>query len=149
MSDKKETCRGASYRRQRSQELRAGFPVPEFPETSKISIKTIAFLHAYCREEPREIAARYPKCLTLADVHLALALYYRNRSEIDEEIENERRFNVRDSLASPSMTLPRVGLQSLIETASEEASPAVQLEKSRCPATVPADRSEGASVSIR
>jgi hypothetical protein len=117
MSDKKEPYRGANYRRQRSQELKAGCPVPEFPETSKVSIKQIAFLHAFCREEPREIAARYPKCLTLADVHLALAHYFRNPGPINEELKREMKFNTRDGLGSSTAALPRVGLSSLVDVA--------------------------------
>jgi hypothetical protein len=117
MSDKKERFRGESYRRQRSQELKAGFPVPEFPETSKISIKQIAFLHAYCREEPREIAARYPKCLSLADVHLALAHYFRDPGPIDNELKREIKFNTRNGLNSSTAALPRVGLSSLLDVA--------------------------------
>jgi hypothetical protein len=117
MSDKKEAYRGASYRRQRSQELKAGLPLPEFPETSKIGIKQIVFLHAYCREQPHEIAARYPKCLTLADVHLALAHYFRDREPIDSEIKREIAFNRRDGLESSTVSLPRVGLSSLVDVA--------------------------------
>jgi hypothetical protein len=117
MSDKKERFRGENYRRQRSQEMKAGFPVPEFPENSKIGIKTIAFLHAYCREEPREIAARYPKCLTLADVHLALAYYFRDYERYDAEIKQELAFNRRDGLISSTAALPRVGLSSLVDVA--------------------------------
>jgi hypothetical protein len=146
--NRKSNSRRGSFARE-GLEFKAGFPALDFPKDAKIGIKRIAYLHVYCSETPQEIAARYPRALTLADVHLALALYYRNRSQIDEEIERERGFNVRDSLGSPSMTLPRVGLQSLVETASEEVSPSVPLEKSRCRATVLADRSEGAPVSIR
>jgi hypothetical protein len=117
MADKKERFRGENYRRQRSMELKAGLPLPDFPETSKISIKQIAFLHAYCREEPREIAARYPKCLSLADVHLALAHYFRDPDPVDSEIKREIAFNLRDGLSTTTATLPRVGLSSLVDVA--------------------------------
>jgi hypothetical protein len=89
MSDRKERFRGHRFREQRSQELRAGFAVPPFPEASRISIKTIAFLHAYCREEPKEIAARFPKCLTLANVHAALCQYFTDPAPYDAEIKTE------------------------------------------------------------
>jgi hypothetical protein len=117
MGDKKEAYRGANYRRQRSQELKAGFPVPEFPESSRIGIKTIAYLHVYCREEPREIAARYPRCLTLADVHLALAHYFRDRERYDADIKKELAFNTREGLGCSAAALPRVGLSSLVDVA--------------------------------
>ena len=35
MSDKPERFRGENFRRQRSQELKAGYPVPEFPESPR------------------------------------------------------------------------------------------------------------------
>lgn len=89
-------------------EFKAGFPVPEFVPSSKFDIKHIAFLHAYCRLEPRQIASRYPKALTLADVHLALAHYFRNPGPIDEVIKRELEFNGRDGLKSSSMSLARV-----------------------------------------
>lgn len=107
MAEKKERFRGENYRRQRSQELKAGFPLPKFVPVKNINIKHIAYLHAYCRLEPRRIADRYPKVLSLADVHLALAHYFRDPSPIDEEIKRELDFNGRDGLASASMTLPR------------------------------------------
>jgi hypothetical protein len=97
--------------------MKAGLPVPEFPESSKIGIKTIAYLHVYCREEPREIAARYPKCLTLADVHLALAHYFRNPGPINEELKREMKFNTATGLGSSTAALPRVGLSSLVDVA--------------------------------
>ena len=60
MSDKPERFRGENFRRQRSQELKAGYPVPQFPEASRISIKTLGYLYAYCRLPPEEIAAKFP-----------------------------------------------------------------------------------------
>ena len=111
-----EKFRGQNYRRQRLQELKAGFPVPQLPE-SKISIKNIAYLHAYCREQPHEIAARFPRVLTLADVHLALANYFADRSAYDAQIKKELAFNTRDGLGSLAVGLPRVGLSSLVDIA--------------------------------
>jgi hypothetical protein len=106
MSD--ETNRRGRYGRRRAQEFKAGFPVPEFVSSSQIGIKHIAFLHAYCRLEPHLIAARYPKVLSLADVHLALAHYFRNPEPIDADIKRELAFNRGDGLASSAMNLPRV-----------------------------------------
>jgi hypothetical protein len=119
MTEKKEPYRGANYRRQRSQELKAGFAVPEFPETSKVDIKHIAYLHAYCRLEPHLIASRYPKLVTLADVHLALAHYFRDPEAIDAQIKRELKFNARDGLTS-AMTLPSIGLRTLAEMLAQE-----------------------------
>jgi len=107
MSDKPERFRGEKFRRQRSQGLKAGFPLPEFNQTSKLGIKQIAYLHRCCRIEPHLIAAKYPKALTLADVHLALAHYFRDPEPIDDEIKRELAFHSRESLSTESMTLPR------------------------------------------
>jgi hypothetical protein len=115
MSDKNERFRGESYRRQRSQELRAGFPVPEFPEASRISIKTLGYLYAFCGLRPEDIAAKYPKALTLADVFAGLSHYLRDRERIDAEIKRELVFNSASGLTAGS--LPRVGLSSLVDVA--------------------------------
>src|SRR5262245_59338173 len=70
------------------------------------SIKQIAYLHAYCGKEPKDIVAKYPKAVALADVHLALAHYFRDRGPIDAEIAAELKFNTQNSLGGHSMTLP-------------------------------------------
>jgi uncharacterized protein (DUF433 family) len=110
MSDKKERFRGESYRRQRSQEMRAGFAVPEFPEASRISVKTLGYLYAFCGLRPEEIAAKFPAKLTLADVFAGLSHYLRDRERIDAEIKRELAFNSGTGLSSASVSLPRVGL---------------------------------------
>ena len=118
MSDKRERYRGEAYRRQRTRELRASpFSVPAFPEASRISIKHIAFLHVYGGESPGEIASRYPKCLTLADVHAALCHYFRDPDPINAEIKLELAFNRGDGLKTQTAALPRVGLSSLVDVA--------------------------------
>ena len=117
MSEEQQTNRRGRYGKRR--EFKADFPLLTFPEDSKLSIKNIAYLHAYCRLQPDLIVSRYPKVLTLADVHLALAHYFRDREPVDAEIKRELAFNSRDSLGHSSMTLPGVGLQSLAELASE------------------------------
>jgi hypothetical protein len=96
------------YGRRRAEAFKTDFPVPEFLSSSQITIKNIAYLFVYCRLEPDLIVARNPKCLTLGDVFLALAHYFRNPEPIDAEIRGELAFNGRDGLASSSMTLPRV-----------------------------------------
>jgi hypothetical protein len=108
MSEKKERFRGENFRRQRSQELKAGYPVPHFPEGSKISIKSLGYLYAYCRPRPEEIAAKFPKSLTLADVFAGLSHYLRDRERIDSELKRELAFNGREGLTSSTVTLPRV-----------------------------------------
>ena len=105
MSDERTDWR---ERRRRAQEFKAGYPVPEFVVSSHITIKNIAYLSVYCQFEPHLIVARHPKVLSLADVHLALAHYFRNPEPIDAEIKSELAFHGRDGLASASMTLPRV-----------------------------------------
>ena len=117
MSDKKERYRGESYRQQRSQEMKAGFPVPEFPEASRISIKTLGYLYAYCRLPPEDIAAKFPKTLTLADVFAGLSHYLTDRERIDSEIKRELAFNTASGLNSSAASLPRVGLSSLVDVA--------------------------------
>src|SRR4051812_10975026 len=117
MTEKKERFRGENYRRQRSQELKAGFPVPEFSEASRINIKTLGYLYAYCRLRPEEIAAKYPKALTLADVFAGLSHYLTDRERIDSEIKRELAFNTASGLNSSAASLPRVGLSSLVDVA--------------------------------
>ena len=119
MTEEQQTNRRARYGRRRATEFKAGFSVPEFPETSKVDIKHIAYLHAYCRLEPHLIASRYPKLLTLADVHLALAHYFRDPEAIDAQIKRELKFNARDGLTS-AMTLPSIGLRMLAEMLAQE-----------------------------
>jgi hypothetical protein len=117
MTEKRERYRGESYRRQRSQELKAGYAVPQFPEASRISIKTLGYLYAFCRQQPEDIAAKYPKALTLADVFAGLSHYLRDRERIDAEIKSELAFNTATGLGSSTAALPRVGLSSLVDVA--------------------------------
>ncbi|MFO0888221.1 MAG: hypothetical protein U0790_03635 [Isosphaeraceae bacterium] len=108
MSEKRERFRGENFRRQRSQEPKAGYPVPVFPEGSRISIKNLGYLYAYCRLRPEDIAAKFPKALTLADVFAGLSHYLRDREQIDAEIKKDLAFNARDGLSGVPATLPRV-----------------------------------------
>jgi hypothetical protein len=112
-----ERYRGENFRRQRSQELKAGLPVPEFPKNTKIGIKTLGYLYAYCRLRPEDIAAKFPKALTLADVFLGLSHYLTDRERYDAEIQKERAFNSAAGLESSTAALPKVGLSSLVDLA--------------------------------
>jgi hypothetical protein len=96
-------------------------PLP-YPEDARFSVKNIAYLHVYCRKEPRDIVARYPRLLSLAQVHLALAHYYMDKERIDAELDEGRRFNTGDALKTASMTLPSVGLASLVEGLKDDVS---------------------------
>ncbi|OJW05296.1 MAG: hypothetical protein BGO49_31205 [Planctomycetales bacterium 71-10] len=103
-----ETNRRSRYRRWQPEEFRAGFEVVAYPADAKIGVKQVAYLHRYCGLQPQVIAAKYPKVLTLADVHLALAHYFRNPIAIDEELKREFAFNARDGLGSSAMSMPRM-----------------------------------------
>ena len=87
--------------------------MPQFPEGSKISIKSpdIFTPIAVCRRKksPRNILMT----LTLADVFAGLSHYLQDRERIDAEIKGEVAFNLRDSLTQSLMTLPQVSLKSL------------------------------------
>lgn len=117
MGETKERYRGASYRRHRTQELKAGLTAPEFPPTSKVGIKTLGYLYAYCRLRPEDIAAKFPKALTLADVFAGLSHYLKDRERYDAEIQKELAFNSASGLGSTTAALPRVGLHSLVDLA--------------------------------
>lgn len=103
-----ETNRRWRYRRREAEEPKAGFAVVAYPADAKIGIKQVAYLHAYCGLQPHLIAAKYPKVLTLSDVHLALAHYFRDPAAIDAELKREFAFNARDGLGSLSIGMPRV-----------------------------------------
>jgi hypothetical protein len=101
-----ETKRRRRYTRWEAQEPKGGFEVVAYPAGAKIGIKQIAYLHAYCGLQPHLIAAKHPKVLTLSDVHLALAHYFRDPTAIDAELEREFAFNARDGLGSLAMSMP-------------------------------------------
>lgn len=99
-----------------------GFPAISYPENTRFSIKQIAYLHAYCGNEVRDIVARFPRSLSMSQVHLALAHYFADREKIDKEIKRELQFDRTRSLHDPSMTLPPVRPCSLVETGKKDAS---------------------------
>lgn len=99
------------------EEVESKFPMLPCPEGSKFTIKQVAYLHIYCKESPQEIVNRFPKQLSLGQVHLALAHYYlTEKKTIDSELANEFRLNRRDALLENSLSLPSFGRTSLVET---------------------------------
>jgi hypothetical protein len=116
MGERKERFRGEKFRRQRMQEQK-GFPVPHFPANTKLGIKTLGYLYSYCRHRPEDIALKYPKALTLADVFAGLADYIRERERYDAEIERELAFNSQKGLETSGVSLPRPKLSSLVDVA--------------------------------
>jgi hypothetical protein len=100
------------------------FPAIPDPGNARFSVKQIAYLHAYCGKEPRGIVARYPKTLSLAEVHSALADYYRSKDAIDAEIAAEIRLNARDSLAEARISPPSMRDAPLAKAAMTDNSPA-------------------------
>jgi uncharacterized protein (DUF433 family) len=95
------------------EDVESRFPLISYPEGSKITVKQVAYLSAYCKKSPEEIARRYPRHLSLGQVHLALAHYHLvEKAAIDGELANEFRLNRRDALLDNSLSLPPVGLAS-------------------------------------
>lgn len=88
------------------------------PENARFSVKQVAYLHAYLGHEPRDIAARYSKMTSLAEVHAALGRYFgEEKAAVDAEIARDRELNRRDSLAAGSRKLPGLSLASLVGVA--------------------------------
>src|SRR4051812_14932032 len=115
----RERDRWRNRRRESSAvERKCDFPPLPFPTDTKLSVKNIAYLSVYCRMPAHLVAARVPGA-SLSDVHLGLAHYYRNRDAIDAEIKREMEFNRRDALGDASLSLPRMGLSSLVEALNE------------------------------
>ena len=90
-----------------------------YPRGSPLSVKHIAFLYAYHRKHPLDIVARYPKTLSHAQVHMALAHYYLHRERFDAEIACDRKQNARDALSRGEAGLPALRLSSLVEAARD------------------------------
>jgi hypothetical protein len=95
----------ARKREQASAERQTDYPMIPFPEGGKLSVKNVGYLAVHCGMAPSLIAARAG--VSLADVHLGLAHYYRNQAAVDAEIRRELEFNRRDTLGDASMALPR------------------------------------------
>ena len=110
--------RGRGYRKKSSN--RDAKPRIEFPKLSTISASNIAYLHVHCGKQPGEIVAAYPKLVTLAEIHLALANYYQNQETYEAEFERGNTFLAKDALSDDSFSLPSIGLGSLMETIQKE-----------------------------
>ena len=95
-------------------------PKIEFPRLSSISATNIAYLHVHCGKQPSEIVAAYPKLVTLAEIHLALASYYQNPKSFEAEFARGNSFLTKDALSDNSFSLPSIGLGSLLETIRKE-----------------------------
>lgn len=105
-------------------DVESKFPMIPYPE-GKIGVKQVAYLHAYCKESPEDIARRFPKHLSLGQVHLALAHYYlAEKAAIDSELANEFRLNRGDALRESSLSLPLVGRTCPADTPKNGASKA-------------------------
>src|SRR5690242_17678918 len=83
-----------------STERTCDFSLLPFPKDGKLTVKNVAYLHAYCRVPPETIASR--SGASLADVHLGLAHYYLDPDPINAEIKREMEFNRRDTLGDVS-----------------------------------------------
>jgi uncharacterized protein (DUF433 family) len=94
-----------------------------YPLGRRCSVKQIAYLYAYCRKHPLDIVAKYPAMLSHADVHTALAYYYRHQGAIDAEIKDDQKLNAPGVLAGDAGRLPRMGLSDLVSSNQEFALP--------------------------
>ncbi len=75
----------------------------------RITVEDVAVWHERMGMSPDEIASAYPS-ITLADVYAALAYYHENRRQIDEAIEEGRRFvEEMKAKASPSPLQQKLG----------------------------------------
>ena len=109
--------------RPRAEAAKPSFPEMPFPPGLSVTPKQIGFLHYHLGLGLAEIAGRY-EGLSVALVHLGLYHYLVNERAIKAELSDEATFNRGDSLKELSMTLPGVGLDSLIETMTTEPMPA-------------------------
>lgn len=72
----------------------------------RITVQDIAIWHERMGRNPDQIAAEYD--LTLADVYAALAYYFDHRAEIDQDIEEGKRFAEALRQRIPSKLLQRL-----------------------------------------
>ena len=114
-NSERKPYRGRWNDRRRAAQPRA--EIPEIPVTAagELTPKHLGYLHVHCGLSPSDIVGRYPKRLNLHLVHLGLADYYKNQETLEAELKSERKFNAGGSLNGSGMSLPRVGLASLVE----------------------------------
>lgn len=67
----------------------------------RIRVQDIVFLHEMRSMPPKEIIAEFPG-ITLADVHAALAYYFDNRQEIENEFRETEQWAEWAKLNAPS-----------------------------------------------
>jgi hypothetical protein len=106
MEGEDEFYRGRGYRKKSSN--RDAKPKIEFPKLATISATNIAYLHVHCGKQPGEIVAAYPKLVTLAEIHLALADYYRNRETFEAEFARGNIFLAKDALSDNLKCAPKI-----------------------------------------
>lgn len=68
---------------------------------TRITVSDVVILHLRLGQSLEEIAARYD--LSLAAVYAAIAYYYDNKTEIDDEIETSRSFYEKKKKAALSL----------------------------------------------
>jgi hypothetical protein len=90
-----------------------------YPKGSRHSVKHIAFLYAYQKKHPLDIVARYPRTISHAQVHIALAHYYLNQEAVDAQIERELKLNRNDALSGNALDVPHLRLDALVEVGQE------------------------------
>lgn len=101
-------------------EPKAAFPEVPFPADAPITPKHIGFLFTHCRMQVTDIVAHYRGRVTPALVHLGLYHYYQNKTGYDAELAEGAKLNRNDALKDVTMTLPSVGLGSLVESMEDE-----------------------------
>ncbi len=67
----------------------------------RIKVQDVAIWYEEMNLSPQEIVDRYPT-ITLSDVHAALAYYYDNKQEIQQQIEEDERLEAQMRASIPS-----------------------------------------------
>lgn len=83
---------------------------------STVPVEKVA-LWSSAGKTPMEIVALFPRELTLAQCHAALAYYLMHREEVDREVARHRSLSEPGALSEQG-SLPRLGLGDLVSTAN-------------------------------
>ena len=67
----------------------------------RIKVQDVAIWYEEMNLSPQEIVDRYPM-ITLSDVHAALAYYYDNKQEIQQQLEEDERLETQMRASIPS-----------------------------------------------
>lgn len=67
----------------------------------RIKVQDVAIWYEEINLSPQEIVDRYP-LITLSDVHAALAYYYDNKQEIQQQLEEDERLEAQMRASIPS-----------------------------------------------